>query len=57
MAKKQGPRKVGPTIKLTPEFKRRNYQESITRMYANGLVSKETAKALLARAEAMTQED
>lgn len=56
MAKKQGARNVGPTITLTPEFKRTNYTETIQRMYANGLVSKETAKAMLSRVDGLTKD-
>lgn len=55
--KRQGPRNVGPTIDLTPEFKGKNYRETIARMYANGLVSKETAKAMLARVDVLVGED
>lgn len=49
--KRQGPRNVGPTIELTPEFKHQNYTETIHRMYANGLVSKAKAKEMLANVE------
>ena len=51
--KPQGTRNVGPTIELTPEFKRKNYTETITRMYANGLVSKAKAKEMLANVDNM----
>lgn len=52
---KKGPRNVGPTIELSLEFKQQNYTETIHRMYANGLVSKETAKAMLARVASLTE--
>lgn len=44
-------RNVGPTITLSDEFKRENYTETILRLYANGLASKETTKTMLARVE------
>lgn len=55
MAKKQVPRNVGQTIVLTNEFKRHNYTEVIQRMQANGLVSNDTAEAMLARVEVVTR--
>lgn len=55
MAAKQGPRKVGPKIVLTKEFKRRNYTEVIQRMRANGIVSETTAEAMLIRVDVVTR--
>lgn len=51
--KRQGSRNVGPLIELTPEFKHQNYTETILRLYANGLASKETTKAMLARVDVL----
>jgi hypothetical protein len=55
-ATKFGTSKVGSKIELTPEFKRKNYTETIARMYAEGLCSKRTAKEMLTRVEDLVGE-
>lgn len=54
---KSGPRKLGPTIELSPEFRYQNYTETIARMYALGVCSKETAHDMLERVETIVGED
>ena len=50
-------RAVGQTIELTREFKYKNYTEVLTRMYAEGLVSKEKVKEMLSRVETLVGEE
>ena len=54
---KSGARAVPPNVELTQEFRYMNYRETVARMLANGICSKETAEAMLNRVEILVGED
>lgn len=49
--KKHLTRNVGPTIHLSPEFRRKNYTETIERMVLLGIMSPEYARKALENVE------
>lgn len=55
--RKGPPRSVSPLVELTPEFKHKNYTETIARMLRNGVCSEETANAMMGRVEVLVGEE
>lgn len=53
---KSGARAVPPNVELTKEFRYTNYRETVARMLATGICSKESAKAMLDRVEILVGE-
>lgn len=54
--RKGAPRSVSPLVELTPEFKHKNYTETIARMVRYGVCSEETADLMMERVEVLVGE-